>query len=344
MHWNRPAVAVLVAAWLLPAPATTRTEAPFPVHQRKYAMGTVFDIVAYADSPQHAAAAIDRAFQEIVRLDQVMSNFKPDSDLSQLNRTAHFHVQNVAPDLYRVVAESLRYSRLSGGKFDITVGPLTSLWKAAVRGGPVPSAQQIEKVQPCIGFSKIRLLPPRGIEFLSPCMQIDLGAIGKGYAVDRAVKLLRRQHIRNALVNAGGSTIYGMGTPPGEAGWTITLRDPSRRAGAWVRLHNTALSTSEQTAPSLLGEKRVGHIIDPATGQPVMASFAVSVLANNATAADALSTTLLLVGPAKGRPLVAATSRTAAIWISPRGQTVTASSGPHIYLPRTDSVKPGGSQ
>ena len=344
MRWSRLAAAALVAAWLLPAPAATRSEVAFPVHQRKYAMGTVFDIVAYADSPRHASAAIDLAFQEIVRLDQVMSNFKPDSDLSQLNRTAHFHVRNVVPDLYRVVAESLRYSRLSGGKFDITVGPLTNLWKAAVRGGPVPSAEQIEKVQPCISYRKIRLLPPRGIELLSPCMQIDLGAIGKGYAVDRAVELLRRQHIRNALVDAGGSTIYGMGTPPGEAGWTITLRDPSRRAGAWVRLHDTALSTSEQTAPSLLGGKRIGHIIDPATGQPVMARFAVSVLAENATAADALSTTLLLVGPAKGRRLVAGTRRTAAVWTSSRGQTVTASSGPYIYLPRTDSISPGGSQ
>lgn len=344
MRWSRLAAAALVAAWLLPAPAATRSEVAFPVHQRKYAMGTVFDIVAYADSPRHASAAIDLAFQEIVRLDQVMSNFKPDSDLSQLNRTAHFQVQNVVPDLYRVVVESLRYSRLSGGKFDITVGPLSNLWKAAVRGGPVPSSEQIEKVRPCIGYGKIRLFPPRGIELLSPCLQIDLGAIGKGYAVDRAVAVLRGQGIHNALVDGGGSTIYGMGTPPGEAGWTVTLQDPSHRDGAWVRLHNTALSTSEQTAPSLLGGKRVGHIIDPATGQPVMARFAVSVLTPNATAADALSTTLLLVGPEKGKRLVSRTSRTAAIWISPQGQTITASSGPRIYFRNTDTIRPGGSQ
>ena len=344
MRWSRLAAATLAVAWLQPAPAATRPDVPFPVHQRKYAMGTVFDIVAYADSQQHASAAIDKAFQEIVRLDHVMSNFKSDSDLSRLNRTAHFQVQKVVPDLYRVVAESLRYSRLSEGKFDITVGPLTNLWKAAVRGGPVPSSEQIEKVQPCIGYGKIRLVPTRGIEFLSPCLQIDLGAIGKGYAVDRAVGLLRSQGIHNALVDAGGSTMYGMGTPPGKAGWTVTLRDPSRRTGAEVRLHNTAVSTSEQSAPSLLAAKRVGHIIDPATGQPVMARFAVSVLAPNATAADALSTTLLLVGPEKGKRLVSKTSRTAAIWISPQGRTITASSGPHFYLRNTDTIRPGGSQ
>lgn len=343
MRWTRLAVAALVMIALHSAPAAGRPETPFPVHQRKYAMGTVFDIVAYADSQQQASAAMDKAFQEIVRLDQVMSNFKSDSDLSRLNRSAHFQVQKVVPDLYRVVAESLRYSRLSQGKFDISVGPLSDLWKATARGGAAPSPQQLSQLQPCIGYSKIHLVPPRGIEFLSPCLQIDLGAIGKGYAVDRAVQVLRAHGIRCALLDAGGSTIYGMGTPPEQAGWTVTLRDPSHRIGPWVRLHNMAVSTSEQTAPSLLESGPLGHIVDPASGQPMKTSFAVSVLAQNATAADALSTTLLLVGPAKGTHLVPGLGHTAAIWISPHGQTITASNGPHIYLGPPGAAS-GGSQ
>lgn len=344
MRWNRVAVAALVLAGLQSAPGESRQGTIVPVHQRKYVMGTVFDIVAYGNSPERASAAIEKAFAEIARLDEVMSNFKPESDLSRLNRSAHFHVENVVPDLYRVVAESLPYSRMSAGKFDITVGPLSDLWKAALRGGPIPSASQLAKVEPCVGYTKIRMVPPSGIEFLSPCLQIDLGAIGKGYAVDRAVEILKAQGIRCALVNAGGSTIYGMGAPPGQAGWAVTLRDPSHRVGAEVSLHNNGVSTSEQTAPSLLESKRAGHIVDPRTGLPVDTRFAVSVLAENATAADALSTTLLLVGPEEGRRVVAKTSRTAAIWIAPEGRAITASSGPLISLQTTNTFTPGGSR
>jgi thiamine biosynthesis lipoprotein len=344
MRWNRLAIAAMAMAGLQLAAAVNPPAAALPVHQHKYAMGTVFDIVAYADSPERASAAIEKAFQEIVRLDQVMSNYKPESELSYLNRSAHFHVQNVELDLYRAVEESLPYSRMSAGKFDITVGPLSDLWKAAVRGGPVPSAAQLARIEPCVGYTKIRMVPPRGIEFLSPCLQIDLGAIGKGYAVDRAVGILRAQGIGRALVNAGGSTIYGMGSPPGQAGWAVTLRDPSHRVDPEVSLHNNAVSTSEQTAPSLLENRRAGHIVDPRTGLPVDTRFAVSVLAENATAADALSTTLLLVGPEKGRRLVSRTRQTAAIWISTQGQTITASSGPQISLRTTNSLSTGGSR
>ena len=343
MRWNRIAAALLIFAGLQPARAVGPGAMPVPVHEQKYAMGTVFDIVVYTDSPARAAAAMDKAFQEIVHLDAVMSNFKPESDLSRLNRGAHFHTVNVPPDLYTVIADSLRYSRLSGGKFDITVGPLTDLWKTAIRGGPVPTAAQLQKLEACIGYRKIKLIPPRDIEFLSPCLRIDLGAIGKGYAVDRAITVLRAHGIRRALVNAGGSTVYGMGTPPGQAGWPVALRDPSHHVPARVMLHDTAISTSQQTAPSLLGGKRAGHIVNPATGLPVNTEYAVSVLAQDATAADALSTTLLLVGPQDGKRLLSTTGGTSAIWISPQGQAILAGS-PRIQFQNSHTLAAGGSQ
>jgi thiamine biosynthesis lipoprotein len=304
------------------------------VHKKKYVMGTVFEIVAYDESPAHVSDAIDKAFQEIVRLDEVMSNYKSASALSRLNRSAHFHAEVVPLDLYRVIEESLVYSRLSAGKFDISVGPLVNLWKAVMRGEHVPSSGEEEKLRHCVGYENIALFPPDRIEFRSPCLQIDLGAIGKGYAVDRAVEILRSYGVERALINAGGSTIYAMGSPPGQAAWLVHLRDPSKQIDPHIMLCDDSVSTSEQTPLSLLGSNSAGHIVDPDTALPSKTEYAVSVIAKTATASDALSTTLLLIGPEKGKAMIKTMANAAAIWISPGGQTETASSGPQILLGR----------
>ncbi len=290
---------VLIAFTLVSA-ANPEPAASF-VHKKKYIMGTVFEIVAYDESPARASDAIDKAFQEIVRLDEVMSNYKPDSALSRLNRSAHFHAEVVPHDLYRVIEESLLYSRLSGGKFDISVAPLVNLWKAAMRGEHVPSSAEAEKLQRCVGYQNIALSPPDRIEFRSPCLQIDLGAIGKA--------------------------------PPGQTAWLVHLRDPSKRIDPQVMLRNDSVSTSEQT-PSSRGSNSAGHIVDPETATPSRTEFAVSVIAKTATTSDALSTTLLLLGPGKGKALVETIAGAAAIWVSPSGQSEIASSGPQILLQR----------
>src|SRR6266550_4126217 len=303
------------------------------VHKKKYVMGTVFEIVAYEQSLARTSDAIDKAFQEIVRLDEVMSNYNSASALSRLNRSAHFHAEVVPLDLYRVIEESLVYSRLSDGKFDVSVGPLANLWKAAMREEHVPSSAEEEKLRRCVGYQNIALFPPDRIEFRSACLQIDLGAIGKGYAVDRAVEILRSYGVERALINAGGSTIYAMGSPPGQPAWLVHLRDPSKRIDPQVMLCDDSVSTSEQT-PSLLGSNSAGHIVDPDTATPSRTEFAVSAIAKTATASDALSTTLLLIGPDKGKVLVKTIADAAAIWVSPGGQSETASSGPQILLQR----------
>ena len=330
MRWSSRIAASLMLASLSAASAHAQDLAY--VHKKKFVMGTVFEIVAYDASPARASAAIDDAFQEIVRLDGIMSNYKSGSDLSRLNRTAHFHAETVPTDLYNVIEESLRYSRLSEGKFDITVGLLVNFWKAIMRGDRAPSSAEEERLRSCVGYEKIVLVPPDGVELRSPCLQIDLGAIGKGYAVDRAVQVLRLRGISSALVNAGGSTIYGMGSPPGQSAWRVRLRDPSNRIHPEVMMLDNSVSTSEQTALSLLEKDSAGHIIDPESGLPVKTATAVSAVAKTATASDALSTTLLLLGPKKGRELVKAMLGTAAIWISPDGQVEAASSGPQILL------------
>ena len=336
MRWSRWLALSLVLGFS--ASSVCAEDRPAFVHKKKFVMGTVFEIVAYDDSPVRASAAIDEALREIVQLDGIMSNYKPDSALSRLNRTAHFHAETVPPDLYNVIAESLRYSKLSGGKFDITVGPLVSFWKAVNRGERAPSSADEKMLQSCVGYQKIVLTPPDRVEFRSSCLQIDLGAIGKGYAVDRAVEVLRSRGIVRALVNAGGSTMYGMGSPPGQSAWRVRLRDPSNKIHPEVMMLENSVSTSEQTAPSVLGNDSIGHIIDPDSGLPVKTTVAVTAVAKTATASDALSTTLLLLGSGKGRDLVNAIPETAAIWISPDAQVETVSSGPQIVMATQNST------
>jgi FAD:protein FMN transferase len=332
MRWSEALLAAsLLAAVPLTAARAQETTTPL-IHKTKYVMGTVYEIAAYDESPQHAAKAIDDAFAEIVRLDGVLSNYKPESDLSRLNREGHFHAVKVPADLYAVIEESDKYSRLSGGKYDITVAPLVDMWKAALRGNRVVSQEEQDKLRACVGYEKIELIPPDMVEFHSPCMRIDVGSMGKGYAVDRAVEVLRRDGIKNALVVAGQSSIYGMGAPPGRSAWEVHLRDPSNRVGPTVMLSENSVSTAEQTAPSLLGNETAGHIIDPESGKPLETKYAVSIVAKMGTASDALSTTLLLVGPKKGRAIVKQMADAAAIWVAADGETEMVTTGPEIRV------------
>src|ERR1700738_1648496 len=127
---NRRAAALI--SFFLISSFVQSSENQVLVYKKKYIMGTVFEIAAYDHSPEHASKAIEKAFQEIVRIDDLFSNYKPDSALSNLNRSAHFHTEKIPPDLYRVIEQSVQFSRLSGGKFDITVAPLVNLWKGAL--------------------------------------------------------------------------------------------------------------------------------------------------------------------------------------------------------------------
>src|SRR5437879_4901927 len=158
MRWNRFLIAaLLIGAVFVHVPAVSSQATPF-VHKKRYAMGTVFEIVAYSDSAGRAASAIDQALDEVVRLDNVMSNFKPESDLSRMNREAHFHVVKIPADLYKVIETSLVYSRLSEGEYDVSVGPAVDLWKAAIAGGTTPTAAEQAQARSCVGYQQIELI------------------------------------------------------------------------------------------------------------------------------------------------------------------------------------------
>ena len=329
MRWSSRDLGETLPGALLTAPVD---QTLLPVLRNHYAMGTVFEIAAYGTHPIQASQAMDRAFQEIDRLEQVMSLYRPASELSRLNRTAHLQAQMVTPDLYQVIQESLLYSELSEGAFDVTAGPLAERWKAVGRGEQPPTSAEEKRLRCGVGYRLIELIPPDRIRFHSSRVVVDLGAIGKGYAVDRTAAVLRSCGIESALVNAGGSTFYAIGCPPGQSGWLVHLCDPSAQVDPHVVLHENSLSTSQQTPPGVLGMPSFGHIIDVVAGEPLKSATAVSVVAESATASDALSTACLLMGPAKGRDLVKKLTNVAAVWIAPEGLPQTVTSGPEIRM------------
>lgn len=332
MRWPKSALACVSLAILSVSSPLCSAQSREFIHQKRYAMGTVFEIVIYDDDLVEADAAARAALDEVVRLDAVMSNYKPESELSRMNRTAYFEPVRISPELYDVIEQSLYYSRISGGQFDVSVGPVVDLWKAALAGGALPTTAEQSAALRCVGYQKIELLPPDRIQFHSDCMRLDLGAIGKGYAIDRVVELLKARGIRRAYIDAGGSTIYAWGAPPGANAWNVRLRDPSGKLVPETALSNNSLSTSEQSAPSVLQEATPGHIVLPSTGKPLQTHYAVSVTAPSATASDALSTTLLLLGPEKGAALAKTLRDVSAIWIDSNGERKFAGDGTGFRL------------
>jgi FAD:protein FMN transferase len=332
MRCDKAAWVAILTTIVLSAAARSQTSSHVLVYGKKYVMGTVFEIAAYDRSAERGTRAIEKALDEVIRVDALLSNFKAESALSQLNRSAHFHPQKVPPDLYRVIDVALQFSRLTDGKFDISVAPWVDMWKAALSGGAIPSKEQESRVRDCVGYQKIELTAPDQITLHSSCLQLDLGSIGKGYAVDCAAEVLRKQGIRNALINAGGSTLLAMGAPPGKRAWLLHLRDPSAKLDPQVMLRDESVSTSEQTPPSVLGKESAGHIIDPATGMPLRTDFAVSVTAKTGTESDALSTSLLLVGPENGKVLASHFGNISAVWISRGAKAEMINEGPQIRL------------
>jgi len=293
------------------------------VHGQRYAMGTMFDVAAFHPSRSQAERAIEVALAEIVRLDHVLSHFDPESDLSKLMRRGRGVIVDVDPALYDVLNESLEISRRSGGSFDVTVGPLVRVWQAAHEAGrSAPSGDAIARARRCVGYEKVHLVPPDRVQLTSDCVSIDLGGIGKGYAVERARQILRGAGIVHAVVNAGQSSIAAIGHSPDRAGWLVDLGVDGTGLGR-IELRDSSISTSRQgRIPLREGEPGYGDIIDPARGRPVESSVTVIVRAASATHADALSTTLLLLPIAEGKRVLEGFPSAAAVWLSATGDVI----------------------
>lgn len=309
----------MASALVLLSAAPSARERPAPVHEQRYCMGTMFDIVAYDASRSKATAAVTRALDEIVRLDQVLSHYKADSDLAALVRDGGQRFVRVDPALFDVLRASLDVSRRSNGKFDVTIAPLMRVWREAQQTGRLPAAAAIGAARRCVGFEKIEMRLPDQVRLHSGCVELDLGGIGKGYAVDRAAAVLRSAGIQSALVNAGGSSIAAIGAPPAARGWPVRLG--AELAGRReLLLRDSSVSTAgQQLVPLSLEPGAYGEILDPHSGAPAAGRFAVSVVAPSGTLGDALDTTLVMLSIEEGTALLSQFPGVSAIWVSSDG-------------------------
>src|SRR5215472_12831478 len=235
----------LALLWSAQATAADQTLVRYEASHN--AMATDYTIVAYGKDRDYLAEVINEAFEQIDRLDAQMSNYKPESELSRINREAYGHAVLVEPGLFRLIQDAVRHGEETQGAFDITVGPLMKAWGFFRGQGRVPSPQEIRDVLKDVGYGHVHLdVERRTIHFDEPGIELDLGAKAKGYAVDRAVEILKENGISSALVSSGTSSIYALGAPPGERGWKINLRDPfdGSKAAEVIYLENFSVSTS----------------------------------------------------------------------------------------------------
>jgi thiamine biosynthesis lipoprotein len=248
-------------------------------------MGTLVRITIYSKD----ASPMRAAFGRVAELDEKLSDYKPDSELNRLCRTDGKPVK-VSDDLFRVLEASEKLSRLTDGAFDVTIGPVTHLWRV----GKMPDAETMGRV----GWRNLVLdKRHRTAELRIAGMQLDLGAIAKGFAGDEALKTLRGLGVKRALIAVSGDIVAG-DAPPGSRGWRVRLEP----AGGEILLRNGAVSTSGDTEQFReIGSVRYSHIIDPKTGLGLTSTIAVTVVARRGLDADPIATAVSVMGEQRGR-------------------------------------------
>ena len=303
--------ASIVGAMRSPAPPRPPLQAAEERYSaRRALMGTVVEVTVYAPGEPKARAAIAAAFDEIERIERLMSLQMPESELWRCNREAAAGPTAVSADTFEVLRRSREFSAMSDGAFDVTVTPLLRLWRDAAQRGAPPGAQELQETLARVGWRDVELdAARRTVRYARPGMALDLGAIAKGYAVDAAVRRLRESGIASGLVNAGGD-VYVLGRKPDGTPWVVGVQDPrhpeSERALVLaVEVADAGVATSGNYRRfSVIGGRRYSHIVDPRTGEPADAVPSVSVIARDATTADALATALSVMGVEKGLALV----------------------------------------
>jgi thiamine biosynthesis lipoprotein len=265
------------------------------------AMGSTYSVVVYGTDRVRMEAAAEAAFSEARRLDDLLSNYKPSSEWSRVNREAAAGPVEVSPELFRLLEACLAYSRASEGAFDISVGALMQVWGFYKGSGRLPHRAEVAAALKNTGYRHVVLnAARRTVRLARPGVALDPGGIGKGYAVDRMVEVLKQYGITTALVAGSASSIYGLGNPPGEPrGWRSTIRDPrdARRTVAEVFLKNESMSTSGSYEKFFRAEGRVwAHIMDPRTGYPAPGMLSASVVAPRTLDSEAWAKPYFILG------------------------------------------------
>jgi len=279
------------------------------VYKAERIMGCIVEIKAFSADAAECQKAVDDAFEQMQLVDKLMSTYKPESEISQLNRLAGLHLLKVSPQVMEVIRESKRYSELTGGAFDVTVGPLVELWGFKNKNWQFPAVSEIQRILPLVNYKNILLdEEAQRVKLKLAGMKIGFGAIGKGYAVDKAINALKRHGIKGALVNASGS-IFALGTKADKTKWTVGIRHPrgSRQdIFATLQIENQGMATSGDYENFFVKDgKRYSHLLDPRVGKPVdNGMLNVTIVSQTATEADALSTSIFVLGADKGLRLI----------------------------------------
>jgi thiamine biosynthesis lipoprotein len=280
-------------------------------------MGTLVRITLYAPDEHNARSAFRAAFNRIRELDDILSDYRPDSELTRITQTAVGRAMPVSQDLFAVLAASQELAEATNGAFDITQGPVIRLWREARKSGRHPGAAILHEAANRSGFRKLQLdASRRSVSFDIAGMALDAGAIGKGYAASEAIEVLGALGIRSALVAVSGDLAFS-DAPPGHRGWRISVVPDASTDGSVPRvleLSNAAVSTSGSSEQHVdIGGRRYSHIVDPSTRSGVMDDITVTVVARNGLDADGLDTAVSVLGTSRGLAFIESQAGAAAL-------------------------------
>lgn len=273
----------------------------------EYIMGTIYKIEVYDTDKSKAEKAISQAFKEIRDCDKILSDYRRDSELTKILEEASSHPVKVSDYFFEITEKSLYFSKLTNGLFDITIQPLIKLWGFKDKEFKKPTDKQIKKVKEFVGYQNIILDSDNKTIFLKdPRVKMDFGAIGKGFAVDKALKVLKKNNIKSAFIDSVSNQYY-LGTPSDNKYWKVGIKDArdQNKIIKYLSLKDKTVSTSGDYEQFFIENgERFTHIINPLTGYPIKEAIASTIVSDSATDADALSTSVLLLNDKQANDLV----------------------------------------